>query len=186
MKRSSDSPAEARVTTAKSILITGASSGIGAALAESYAGSGVRLGLSGRDRARLDAVAEACRRRGAIVRAACIDVTDRAAMADWIAGADRDAPLDLVIANAGISAGRGGGHGVESAEQTEAILAVNLGWGLEHGVSGDPVDAGAPARANRDHGLAHRLPRLSRRPRLRAQQGRGPGLGRGAARRPLR
>ncbi len=115
------------MTTPKSILITGASSGIGAALAETYAGSGVRLGLGGRDRARLEAVAEACRRRGATVEAALVDVTDRAAMADWIARADRAAPLDLVIANAGISAGRGGGHGVESAEQTEAILAVNLG-----------------------------------------------------------
>ena len=115
------------MTTPRSILITGASGGIGAALAESYAGSGVRLAMGGRDRARLEAVAEACRRRGATVEAALVDVTDRAAMADWIARADRAAPLDLVIANAGISGGRGRGHGIESAEQTEAILAVNLG-----------------------------------------------------------
>lgn len=113
--------------SAKSVLITGASSGIGASLAEAYAGNGVRLAISGRDRGRLQAVADACRGLGATVDAALIDVTDRGAMADWIARADAAAPLDLVIANAGISAGRGRGHGVESAEQTEAILAVNLG-----------------------------------------------------------
>ena len=52
----------------------------------------------------------------------CVDVTDRAAMAAWIGRVDRDAPLDLVIANAGI-AGRHLAHGLE---RTWAIFAVNL------------------------------------------------------------
>ncbi|MFQ5955090.1 MAG: SDR family NAD(P)-dependent oxidoreductase [Kiloniellales bacterium] len=110
----------------KSILITGASSGIGAALARAYAGAGVRLALGGRDEPRLDRVVDACQRAGAEVEAALIDVTDRGAMADWVARADRVRPLDLVIANAGVSAGRGRGHGVETADQTRAIFAVNL------------------------------------------------------------
>ncbi len=49
----------------KTILITGASSGIGEALAEAYAGPGVTLVLTGRDRDRLDAVAARCMERGA-------------------------------------------------------------------------------------------------------------------------
>src|SRR5260370_42475719 len=93
-----------------SILITGASSGIGAALAEAYAAPSIHLALCGRDAGRLAAVAQRCRGNGATVAEACIDVSDAAAVADWIATAEAAAPLDLVIANAGIQGGlwRGG------------------------------------------------------------------------------
>jgi short-subunit dehydrogenase len=108
----------------KTILITGASSGIGEALAEAYAGPGVTLVLTGRDRDRLDAVAARCTERGTDVRAATVDVADRAAMADWLALVDRATPVDLCIANAGISGGTGGRG--ESEEQARRILAVNI------------------------------------------------------------
>ena len=58
----------------KSIVITGASSGIGEALALDYAAPGIALALSGRDAQRLDAVAAACRARGAMVDAGRIVV----------------------------------------------------------------------------------------------------------------
>jgi short-subunit dehydrogenase len=90
---------------AQSILITGASSGIGAALAQSYAASGIRLTLGGRDAKRLQEVAAACRDAGAETRWDAIDVIDAPAMAAWLQAADRERPLDLVIANAGISGG---------------------------------------------------------------------------------
>jgi short-subunit dehydrogenase len=106
----------------QSILITGASSGIGAALARRYARPGAHLALAGRDPGRLATIAADCRRAGAQVDDQCVDVTDRAAMAAWIGRVDRDAPLDLVIANAGI-AGRHLPHGLE---RTRAIFAVNL------------------------------------------------------------
>jgi len=106
------------------LLITGASSGIGAALACEYAAAGVMLHLLGRNSQRLQAVANECRARGAEVRTASIDITDRDAMHAYIEKADTDTPLDLVIANAGISAGTGGVQ--EPIEQVEQIFAVNL------------------------------------------------------------
>jgi len=104
----------------KSILITGGSSGIGEALALLYAGPGVFLALSGRNEDRLQAVAVLCRNAGADVLAHTIDVTDRDAMRNWIERTDDDHPLDLVIANAGIS----GGGLDENA--TRDIFAVNM------------------------------------------------------------
>ncbi len=108
----------------RSILITGASSGIGAALARLYAGPGVRLALGGRDAGRLNHVAADCRTAGAEVETAAVDVTDGAATEDWVAAADAGAPLDLVIANAGISGGTFGGG--ESRQQAAAIFATNV------------------------------------------------------------
>lgn len=108
----------------KSIIITGGSSGIGAALALDYAAPGVFLALTGRNRERLDLVAGACRAAGAEVVTGTVDVRDREALAAWLAKIDRDHPLDLVVANAGISAGSGTFG--ETAEQVRAILAVNV------------------------------------------------------------
>ncbi len=112
----------------RSILITGASSGLGEALAMVYAAPGVTLALSGRDRGRLDGVAEACRAAGAAVSAEILDVTGADEVARWIEERHAQAPLDLVIANAGISGGTGGGVGAtgESDEQVRRIFAVNL------------------------------------------------------------
>ena len=69
----------------RSVLITGASSGIGRALAEACAAPGVALHLSGRDAGRLAEVEAGCTARGAKVEARVLDVTDAAAMAVWIA-----------------------------------------------------------------------------------------------------
>jgi short-subunit dehydrogenase len=108
----------------KSILITGASSGLGAALARRYAAPGVALALGGRDPERLEAVAKACRNDGATVQARAIDVLERERLFVWISEIDKHSPLDLVIANAGISAGTGGAG--ETDAQTRRIMAVNL------------------------------------------------------------
>jgi short-subunit dehydrogenase len=107
-----------------SVLITGASSGLGAGLARAFAGPGVTLHLSGRDRTRLEEVAGQCRAKGSEVLTTQVDVSDRGAVAEWVRASDCLRPLDLVIANAGISAGTGGGG--ETAEQMRAIFAVNV------------------------------------------------------------
>lgn len=108
-----------------SILITGASSGIGKALAHEYAAPGMHLVLTGRNHARLEEVKQCCIKLGASVNAHVIDVTDQAAMADLINQSDKDQPLDLIIANAGISGGSGGTG--EDEAQARAIFDINFG-----------------------------------------------------------
>lgn len=108
------------------ILITGASSGLGEALALAYAAPGVSLFLSGRDGGRLEAVAQACRDKGAWAEGKLVNVTEASTMATWIAACDARAPLDLLIANAGISAGDPQLEGQESDQRTRAIFAVDL------------------------------------------------------------
>ncbi|TAJ89320.1 SDR family oxidoreductase [Reyranella sp.] len=85
------------------IVITGASSGIGEAIALDYARPGAALALTGRDAQRLDAVASACRAKGATVFAETIDVTERERFAAWLKAFDDTHPVDLILANAGIS-----------------------------------------------------------------------------------
>lgn len=89
----------------KSILITGASSGIGEALALHYAQPGVTLFLSGRHEERLSAVVDNCREQGATVSFWVGDVTDGEAIKAWIHRCDEQCPLNLVIANAGVAVG---------------------------------------------------------------------------------
>jgi len=123
------------------ILITGASAGLGRALALAYAAPGVTLFLTALDAEPLQSVEAACRARGASVVWRVLDVLDRAAMADWIASCDRTAAIDLVIANAGISAGSLGADGEDDAA-TRAIFATNV-----DGVLNTVLPAAAAMRA---------------------------------------
>jgi len=80
--------------------ITGASSGIGAALARDLAGRGASVILSGRDEARLEVVAADCGETLILP----FDVRDEAALADATAQAIAwKGGVDLAFANAGIS-----------------------------------------------------------------------------------
>lgn len=106
-------------------LITGASSGIGEALALACAQRGDRLFLCGRDKGRLEAVAEACRQAGAeAVSAETVDVTDEAATRDWIVRSDRTAPLERIFSNAGVSTG------IENERNVRRTWATNVGGNL--------------------------------------------------------
>ena len=85
----------------KAAWITGASSGIGAALAREWAARGARIILSGRDEARLAQVAKDCATDTLVLP---FDVRDDAAMraaceqaVGWKQG------VDIFVANAGIS-----------------------------------------------------------------------------------
>jgi short-subunit dehydrogenase len=108
----------------QSIVITGASSGIGEHLALAYAAPGVRLAITGRDEARLAGVAERCRSAGAAVTAARVDAVDREAMADWLREIDAASPIDVIIANAGIASGTPEGR--EDPDLARRTFDVNL------------------------------------------------------------
>lgn len=87
------------------ILITGASSGIGRELALLYAQKGVKLLLTGRNAERLSEVEQLCRDKGAAVKTCTLCVTEDVAFQKQIEAWDDMEPIDLVIANAGISGG---------------------------------------------------------------------------------
>ncbi len=123
-KRSSADRQARIMRNPSSILITGASSGIGAALAREYAGPERTLFLGGRNETRLTEVAADCTAQGANVKTAAVDVVDSEAIARWITGADEQASLDLVIANAGVSAGTGTAG--EPLDQAQRIMAINV------------------------------------------------------------
>ncbi|MBL8629046.1 MAG: SDR family NAD(P)-dependent oxidoreductase [Rhodospirillaceae bacterium] len=126
------------------ILITGASSGIGEALALHYAAPGMVLSLLGRDQTRTHDVAARCRAKGAAVVPATIDVQNEAGMTAWMLERDAATPLDLVIANAGVSAGSGAAG--ETPEQTRQIFSINV-----NGLFNTVLPIMAPMQ-NRKHG----------------------------------
>lgn len=105
------------------VFITGASSGIGEALARHYAALGAVLGLAARDAQRLQALAGSLPTQAQVY---ALDVTDSAALAaaagDFCA---RHGAPDIVIANAGISAGTRGELAADIAVLTR-ILQTNL------------------------------------------------------------
>lgn len=112
----------------KHILITGAGSGLGQALALAYAAPGNRLSLCGRRLANLELVQKECVSRGAIVDITSLDVSNEAAVKAWVLESESRAPIDLVIANAGISAGTGSAakRSAEAALQVNEIMAINV------------------------------------------------------------
>jgi short-subunit dehydrogenase len=105
------------------LFITGASSGIGEALARHYAGAHTEIGLFARRRDALERLAASLPGRSAIYAA---DVTDTAAIAaaakDFL---ERFGAPELVIANAGISVGTRGEE-LGDIEKLRRVLEVNV------------------------------------------------------------
>ena len=108
------------------IAITGASSGIGAALAQHYAAPGRTLALIGRHAERLDQVAQSCRDKGASVKTGMADVRHREAIGEWLLAFDRRAPIDLLLANAGMLTGSLKEGSIESLDQSTVQIETNF------------------------------------------------------------
>ncbi len=113
-------------TPFRQILLTGASGGIGVALTEELAASGVTLGLVGRDPERLAQARIAAEAKGATVVCLSVDVRDTEMLAQQILAFDAEHPVDLLVVNAGIAHTLPQRGGFESWEQIKESLDVNL------------------------------------------------------------
>ncbi|MEO3470239.1 SDR family NAD(P)-dependent oxidoreductase [Roseomonas sp. CAU 1739] len=108
------------------VVISGASRGLGAALAERFAAPGVALRLLARSATGLAGTAARCTARGASVETATIDVRDGAAIAGQLCAWDAVRPVDCVIANAGIARGTAPDGSWEGLLGATDQVAVNL------------------------------------------------------------
>ncbi len=106
------------------ILITGATSGLGWALAEIYAEVGNTLFLTGRNQEKLNHITKICQDKQAKVISKIIDIKDAETVKDWVQEIGQEFHLGLVIANAGISAGTSSGS--ESVNQIKEIFSTNI------------------------------------------------------------
>lgn len=113
--------------TRSTVLITGASSGIGAACALAFAQNGARLILASRRRDRLTGQVESLTAAGALgVHTVALDVRSRVAIADMLASLPPEyATIDIVINNAGLGRGRDKLHEGDPLEWDE-ILDTNV------------------------------------------------------------
>src|SRR6202040_4021010 len=120
----SSTPKESPMTTQPSVLITGASTGIGALYADRFAKRGHDLVLVARDRARMEALAERLRREtGVTIDILQADLTDASALAQVEARLRDDARIGVLVNNAGASAA--GTFIDQSPDQVAEIINLN-------------------------------------------------------------
>ena len=114
----------------RTVLITGATGGIGAALAQSYARPNRTLILHGRDASRLAVLTTKCEASGARVIGLTFDLRDAPAAVQALRRISTQEPIDLAIVNAGVTRMMQDGDQVESLETAREVLAVNLDGAL--------------------------------------------------------
>jgi short-subunit dehydrogenase len=109
----------------KHVIVTGASSGIGRALAELLAGHGARLGLIARRAALLEQVTTAICERGGRAAYAAADVAERQPVAAAVERLEASGgPCDVLIANAGLYRKT---HGRDfDVARAELVVSTNL------------------------------------------------------------
>ena len=113
------------MTTLPAVLITGASTGIGAVYAERFAQRGHNLVLVARDKARLDALAARLQdAHGVSVDVLQADLTQHADLSAVETRLRDDAQIGILINNAGMA--QSGGILQQNAETIERLIALNI------------------------------------------------------------
>ncbi|MCA0403738.1 MAG: SDR family NAD(P)-dependent oxidoreductase [Proteobacteria bacterium] len=112
--------------TPNTILITGASQGIGAACALVYAAKGIHLILIARNEDKLAKIKEQCLAKGAMVTTLSMDVRDKKNLEQFIQEFDDKQPIDLVIANAGVSNSSKLKDVSDDEQEADSIWQINL------------------------------------------------------------
>lgn len=110
----------------RNILITGASSGIGSALAIRLAAPDTRLILLARNEEKLKAVAADCIKLKAEVDIYMADVTVTADIQNLIESIDTEFPIDLIICNAGVTNSVGKKGEAETWDEITQVIDTNL------------------------------------------------------------
>lgn len=109
----------------RTAFITGASSGIGRALALELADAGIEVGLASRREEELEAIADEIRNRGGKARVFPLDVTKFELAQETILRADEEmGGIDLMIANAGVARPRWSGK--LAWEHCEPTIMINV------------------------------------------------------------
>lgn len=105
------------------VLITGASAGIGEACARAFAAAGARLVLTARRRDRLEALAaELAGAHGTETHLLTLDVRDREAVLSTLGGLPAEwAAVDVLVNNAGLARGTEKAHLGDPAEWDEVV-----------------------------------------------------------------
>lgn len=110
----------------KNILITGASAGIGAALAKRYANNKTHLILLARSTQKLQTISINCKEKNATVELYSIDISALKKLQTLISKIDANTPIDLIICNAGITSSIGENGEAESWNAICNIIDTNL------------------------------------------------------------
>ena len=110
----------------QTVLITGATGGIGGALVDVYAEPGNTLILQGRNAARLGELSAQCEAGGARVLTRVLDVRNRDELSAWLRDVCNQEAVNLVIVNAGVNTNIGSAGAGERWEDTEALIEVNV------------------------------------------------------------
>ena len=109
----------------KVVLITGASSGIGRALALELARQGTRVGVTARREDRLRLLADEVRATGGTIEYSVADAADREGMRVALGSlADRLGSCDVLIANAGVGSSNSATD--LNIKGAEAVIRTNL------------------------------------------------------------
>ncbi len=116
-----------KTTEVNYILITGASSGLGAALAHAYAAPGKTLCLTGRNKERLLKTVKVAEQYGCTVFWRVLDVCNREAVLSWIEELEQKIALDLVISNAGVTGSHAADGALETSDTARELISTNLG-----------------------------------------------------------